>query len=53
MARQWNGAYFQGLSAVARAIYESKVLQAGLGIDSYSIDNPSPAFLYFARNWQI
>ena len=33
MARQWNGAYCQSLSAVARARYESKVLQTGLGVD--------------------
>ena len=53
MARQWNGAYCQSLSAVARARYESKVLQAGLGIVSYSIDYLTPAVLYFARNLQM
>ena len=53
MARQWNGAYCQSLSAVARARYESKVLQAGLGIVSYSIDYLTPAVLYFARNRQM
>ena len=53
MVRQWNGAYFQGLSAVARARYESIVLQAGLGFDPYSIDDPTPAVLYFAKNWQM
>ena len=53
MARQWNGAYCQSLSAVARAKYESKVLQAGLGIVSYSIDYLTPAVLYFARNRQM
>ena len=41
MARQWNGAYCQNLSAVARARYESK----GLGIVSYSIDYLTPAVL--------
>ena len=53
MARQWNGAYCQSLSAVARARYESKVLQAGLGIVSYSIDYLTPAVLYFIRYWQM
>ena len=53
MALQWNGAYCQSLSAVARARYESKVLQAGLGIVSYSIDYLTPAVLYFARNRQM
>ena len=43
----------QSLSAVARTRYESKVLQAGLGIVSYSIDCLTPAVLYFARNWQM
>ena len=50
MARQWNGVYFQSLSAVALARYESKVLQAGLGIYPYSIDDLTPAALYFTRN---
>ena len=53
MARQWNGGYCQSLSAVSRAKYESKVLQAGLGIVSYSIDYLTPAVLYFARNRQM
>ena len=53
MARLWNGAYCPSLSAVARARYESKVLQAGLGVDHCSIDYLTPAVLYFARNWQM
>ena len=31
--------YTQGLSAVARDRYESKVLQAGLDTDPYSMDD--------------
>ena len=31
----------------------SKVLQAGFAIDPYFIDNPTPAVLYFTRNWQM
>ena len=42
--------YVQGLSAVARARYESNVLQAGLGNGFYSIDYPNPAVLYFAAD---
>ena len=55
MARQWNGAYCQSLSAVARTRYESEVLQAGLDVDHCSIDYLiiTPAVLYFARNWQM
>ena len=49
---EWN-VYCLSLSAVARARYESKVLQAGLGIVSYSINYLTPAVLYFARNWQM
>ena len=48
---EWS-VYCQSLSAVARARYESKVLQAGLGIVSYSIDYLTPA-VYFARNRQM
>ena len=49
---EWS-VYCQSLSAVARTRYESKVLQAGLGIVSYSIDYLTPAVLYFARNRQM
>ena len=41
---------FHGISY---ARYESKVLQAGLGVDHCSIDYLTPAVLYFARNWQM
>ena len=51
MARQWNGAYFQSLSAPDMNL--KPVLQARLCIDSYSVDYPTPAVLYFARNWQM